>query len=260
MNIADISARLMSFVTRNAPQIMAAIGVSSMVGAVVATAKTAPIASKRTADILAEPSTPKEKSARIIKEVAPLYVPTIALVGIGTLAIVRGQQLMTMRNIELTHRLATEITAYSAGKEAFEAYQKNVIARLGENEHKEIREQVASEVATTHLLPSSLTDIPGRGPELVYDCVMDKVFYASRDALEAAKGRMNEYCLEGSVATVSNFYTELGMDGCGIIGDLLGWDADPEHRPNLYIGTTTNPDGDVPKLAIQYDAYPLYEF
>lgn len=264
MSLSDLGAKLVGFACKNAPQLFAGVGVVAFIGAVATATKVAPIVNERCADILESTEDKKEMAKRAVTEIVPMYAPTCALICIGTVAIVRSQQLWSLKTCELSNKLAAEMAAYSITEEALRTYQGKVIERFGEEEHSGIINAIAEEkVERVFDKPESLalttrTDIPGQGDTLVYDGVLDKVFWSTKDALEAAKGAMSNNILNQGVSTLTDFYYELCQDGCGSVGDCLGWTSHPNQRPNLTIGSTLKPDGKVPKMAIYYDVFPLY--
>ena len=88
---------------------------------------------------------------------------------------------------------------------------------------------------------------------LCFDAVTGRYFESNRGRIEAAVNRINKQIMKDEVATVNDFYYELGLEPASGLG-LLGWTfefGDPEELCVTF-GTRMGPN-DKPALMMTYD-------
>lgn len=211
MFINDLADSLFKFAKKNAPTILtmtASIGVIST--AVVTSKMTKKIEDKKE-EIYSEETDIPKKATRILKEVAPLYLPIIGVVT-GTIACTVMSDVL---NIKQQKRLAEGTLLMSA---LFSTYRSKVREEIGpEKEQKLYSESIAS-------LPTSTDEVVTfRDPLLQYE------FETTWFNFIQAQYDLNCFLIENGEARMSDFYRslpEIKLKDIPERAKVFGWDKD----------------------------------
>ena len=241
--------------SRNAPKIFFALGVASVTGSVIATARVAPEAEIRmmsiSDDAFEDCCTYEEhrkyKIQRALLEVVPLYIPTALLLG-------GGIAMFAASNRILSTRAASAAAMYALAErtiEGLDAYRDEVIERYGDEVDRDIRQKVADDVPKSIVERSKEYfadyEVANRFPHnnhdtLWYDRVTQRWFWATKEAILNAESTINQQLLDCGIATVNDFYAALFLDCEGQLGNAAGWRSDHPriNKMDILFGSKTD--------------------
>ena len=208
MNLTKSASR---FLKKNGGTILA-IGAS--VGVVLTAIETgkATIKAEKLLELnAAEPGyTTKEK----VKDCWKFYLPATAL-GVGTIACILGSNALNKKQI------ASLTAGYMALGKAYQEYRQKVIENIGIEKEAEIQDQIKEE---------KLPEVREKMEEeklLCYEPISKRYFHATEVELMDAFYNLNRYFATNGYASLSDFYTYLGLeftpesDDFGWCGDYL---------------------------------------
>lgn len=256
--------------SRNAPKIIFAMATMSTCGSVLTSAKVSPEAYARYLtikdDAFVDCGHISEHKAyvrkRVFREVVPLYIPTILLLGGGIAA-------FAFSNKMLSTRAAGAAAAYVLAErtiESLDAYRDEVIERYGEEVDTEIRQKIADDIPEEIVERSrgyfSEHELANRFPHtahdtLWYDRTANTWFWATKADILNAESTVNQQLLDVGVATVNDFYAAFPqiMQLDGQINEAVGWSASSSRVNKLDILFGSKPDEANYGLAVNTISY-----
>lgn len=181
----------------------------------------------------------------IVKLTWKCYIPT-ALLGAGTLACIIGA------NSENAKRNAALAAAFSLSDSSFRDYRNKIASRLGDDQAKKIREDVAQDKINNAKIITDWDDIPGDG-DVCYDLYTGQLFRATPNKLDKAINTVVKTMLREGYASLNELYYELGMDSVKL-GDILGWTAESGYIDIVTSGMLDSKGH--PCIAIDYSVTP----
>lgn len=251
---------------KNAPIIMAVVGVGGMGVAVYSAYKNGPKAlnaleaeKNRINDERYEKA--KERNYEGFEEIDKLpikdtirvtwkyVVPTVAIFCGSAALIFGGNHIWAKRNAVLA-------AGYAVLDKAYQEYTSKAVEVLGADKEKEIRQAVAEE----HLQKNSIRDSyiieTGYGDTECYDPMIDRRFKCSKDHIDRIVNILNKRMMTEMYISLNEFYTELGLRPVDL-GDQLGWNIDNGLIEPMY--STILIDG-IPCLALSYLVKPRHDY
>ena len=175
----------------------------------------------------------KKDNLEKIKEVAPLFVPTVGLVGVGII------QIVWARNIT-KNKLAAMTTAYTISDKAYKTYRDKVKEIVEPEKYENIQKEVARE--TVNRNPSNKECINVSGNKvLIYDSSADRYFEGTLNEIEKAVNILNKRMRNDMTISLNEFYTEIGLNRTKT-GEYLGWDIDKDEI-EIYTSSGISEDG-----------------
>lgn len=240
------------WVNRNSNTILTIISVGTSIGACVDIYKSAPIAKSALDKFHAEQekehiTLSKPKAIwEDIKVAAPIMAPGVLLEAASIASCIGSYKISTKR-------IGALATAYKISESTLREYQHKVIERLGEDKHREIKEEIAKE----HFAKETAEIVV---PEGEYPCID---LFASNGGIAAfstteykirkAEMVINQRLRNEMWVSLNDFYYELGVGKTGF-GNLLGWTIDKvgERGIEIEIGSILDEQGR-PCLTIDYD-------
>lgn len=173
-------------------------------------------------------------------------------------AITSGTGFLLASNIKSVRVNAALLAASTMNENVIKGYKK-YISSLGEEAVAKFNETFMNDrFDETPFDPDyydkSVEVIPSEDElMLCFDAVTGRYFESNRGRIEAAVNRINKQIMKDEVATVNDFYYELGLESASGLG-LLGWAfefGDPEELCVTF-GTRMGPN-DKPALMMTYD-------
>lgn len=231
------------FAVKNAPKILATIGICGVAGTAVMAAKAAPEAK----DILEkyeydEDKTPFQNNLEKVKAVAPVYAPAVGM-GVLTVTSFLGAQHI------LSTRQAAAAIAATIAESTLKDYQEEVLKKVGKKKALEIREEVSKKkLEEAPSVDEAVVEHTGNGNTLCYDVVTGRYFRSSMEEVRKAENTIVKLCADEMAVCLNVFYEELGLRPCKY-GYMVGWRIDGV-RPDMNF-TTHLKDGE-PVLTIDY--------
>lgn len=247
------------YFTQHKSQIYIGLGLACYVGSIYevikATIKATRKIDQKKAEIANEAIVPVDPSGiklpikQVIKEVGPLYLSSLALVGASTGLVLKGFYTSETDKLEW-------MTACVLTKNASDLYQEATKEIVGENKEKKIREAAAEKSADVVPMPVN-PECTGDGNTLYYIPYCMYYFRSSPDAVN--KGivtflkRLNRI---NDTESIGDLFGELGIFperySNHDIGSELGWK--PEDDLDIYVKWREN--GPEPCGLIMFSANP----
>lgn len=191
--------------TNNSPTILAALGVTGFLGAILMTAKAAPKAVK----VLEKhnDSTTIEK----VKAVAPIYAPTAGMILVSTACIVGSNRIHG-------YRYASLLALYSIGQQTLDRWQDAVLDEVGKKKYEKVRERVVEPEGEP---PISIMVDEER--VLFYDVFTGRYFRGdSIEIVRKVANDMTDRMFGEDYVSLNDYYYGVGLDRVEF-GDDWGW-------------------------------------
>lgn len=225
--------------SRNASDLLLVGGVVSIIGAGALAVKQTPKAVEK----MKKEDTKIEK----FKKVAPLYVPSVILTGLGI------AQIVCSRNIT-NNKIAAMATAYTVSETAFKTYKEKVKDIVEPEKYEEIKREVAADKMRKDPVSNKEVIMTNNGNVLMYDNMSGRYLKSSMENVDRAVNTLNKRLMSDMTIQLNEFYLEIGLDiikmGCEV-----GWDIEKEMIDVKYSSTIA--ENGEPCLVIDYDVIPL---
>jgi hypothetical protein len=177
----------------------------------------------------------------------PLYIPP-TICGITTI-----MAIVTANRID-ARKIAALTAAAGISERAFQEYKDKVVEKLGPNQDRKIRDEVAQDQITKEGGPRELV-IVNEGKVLCKDMMSGRYFECTNEDLKRAENWVNHELLHHNDCSLSEFYGQIGMDATSY-SDSVGWNA--ANSVELQITTAMTPDNR-PCLAVDCNDYDVAE-
>jgi hypothetical protein len=175
----------------------------------------------------------------------PLYIPP-TICGITTI-----MAIVTANRID-ARKIAALTAAAGISERAFQEYKDKVVEKLGPNQDRKIRDEVAQDQITKEGGPRELV-IVNEGKVLCKDMMSGRYFECTNEDLKRAENWVNHELLHHNDCSLSEFYGQIGMDATSY-SDSVGWNA--ANSVELQITTAMTPDNR-PCLAVDFHPHPF---
>lgn len=233
MNISHIVTELGKQAKSNAPEILAALGVTGVIATSYFTAKAAvQVATDEDADPHA---TTKEK----IKKYWKLYIPA-GISGTLTIGSIVGSSQASGR------RTAAAVTAFTVTEKAFSDYREKVVEQIGKNQEQKVRDKIVQE-KIDQKPASNQVIFAGTGHVLCCEMFTERYFRSDSETLKKAENAINARIESDIYVMLSEFYDLIGLPHTSQ-SDYVGWQEKPmELRISAVLA-----DGKEPCLGFDY--------
>jgi hypothetical protein len=188
-----------------------------------------------------------ETKVEKIKTLAPLYIPSILLTGVGI------TQIVCSRNIT-NNKLAAVATAYTVSESAFRTYKEKVRDIVEPDKYEEIKREVAAEKLRKDPVGSKEVIITTKGNVLIYDNMSGRYFRSSMEEIERAANVINKRLRNEMIVQLNELYSEIGLTPIKI-GCDMGWNIDNNYMDPSFSSTIAE-DGS-PCLVLDYEVIPI---
>lgn len=195
----------------------------------------------------------KNKEAKTmtkVKKVAPLYIPSVLLAGVGV------AQIICSRNIT-NNKIAAITTAYTVSDTAFRTYKSKVKDIVDPEKVEKINNEVASDILRNDPVSNKEVIISDRGDTLIYDPMSGRYFMGSSNEVGRVVNMLNKRMMSEMEIQLNDLYIELNIPIIKI-GCELGWRIDKE-AIEMNISSSIAEDGR-PCLVLEYDVIPLRRY
>lgn len=241
MNISSIVTNLAKVTKSNAPEILAAFGLTGVITTSYLSAKAAvTVAQDEDADPF---MSNKEKVKRYWK----VYLPA-GVSGALTMVCIVGSNQASGR------RTAAAVTAFTVTEKAFSEYKEKVLDEVGKNTEHKIREKIVQEKIDEK--PASTQVIfAGKGHVLCCELHTARYFRSDMETLKRAQNEINQRVHTDLYVMMSEFYDLIGLPHTSV-SDFTGW-SEKEMELHFVPVLSEGPDSE-PCLGFDYNyAKPL---
>lgn len=230
-----------NLVSRNASDILLVGGVASILGGGLLAIRQTPKAVK-----LLEKNKEETKMNKV-KKVAPLYIPSVLLTGIGI------TQIVYSRNIT-NNKIAAVATAYTVSETAFKTYREKVKDIVEPERYEEIKREVAREKLKKDPVSNKEVVMTNKGNVLIYDTMSGRYLKSSMEDIDRAANLINKRLRNDMTIQLNDFYCEIGLDIIKM-GCEFGWDIEKQDLEITYSPSIA--ENGEPCLVMDYDAVKI---
>lgn len=242
-------------ISRNSPAILIFLGITGMTTTVIMACKATPKAHNILEELherqeeLEEANSKPMQVLKDIKEVTPVYLPSVIMGGVS-IACILGSYSITNK------RTAALATAYSISERTIREYQEKVVETIGERKEEKIRDSIARDRVKNDNLDNHEVIVTGNGEMLCYDSSFGRYFTSSIEKLRKAESILNHRLISEMYISLNDFYDEIELPHVGS-GDDLGWNVD--ELIELYFSSVLL-DDDRTCLVVDYGIAPRYDY
>lgn len=223
-----------SFVKSHGHELLAAIGVSSFVTAIVLAAKAAPVAQKDICKAEEEKGEPLTKM-EAIKVAGKHYIPAIVAATCGTACVISSTVLEN-------RKVAAVATICQLTEDNLHDLKTHVVESIGEKKAANIVEETAAKKISDKPAPDEESIPMKYGESLFYDPWHGKYFGCTRDRVEKAVNAVNLRLTGCDFVSLNEFYDELGIPNTNF-GNYSGWTSRLGENLRMTYGYGPVPDG-----------------
>lgn len=243
--------RVEKLLADNSPTLLTAVGVTGTISTAVLAARAGfkaqrlIIEEQNWQDLqeLGHPLDRKEKFEIVWK----VYIPPVSTGLVTIVAIVMANR--------IGHRRAAAVAAaYTLSQEAFEQYREKIVEKLGEKQERTARDEIAQETVTRKPPESREVIITGNGDVLCMDAFSGRYFKNNVEAIRKAQNDINQQILGMGYASLSDFYSLIGLDST-TISEEVGW----QDMFTVDISATVTDDGQ-PCIVVNYSVKPVRNY
>ena len=245
MNLRNIARKTGAKIVQKSPAILTGIGCAGVISTVIFAVRATPKAQLVVDRLKKEHDGDPIPKAELIKNVAPIYIPTGLMVCVTIGCIIGANRISSKRNAVLA-------SLYSASELALKEYQEKVMERIGEKKEREVRDSIAADHLAKYPIHDNEVIITGKGQSLCFDTLSGRYFMSDYEQVRRVENTINRQIISDMWATLNEVYYELGLKEIDL-GKYIGWDVDnmlhfefssqvaEDGRPCLVIGYTTQP-------------------
>ena len=215
-SIKAITKTVESAVKKNAPQILAGLGIAFGLGAVGMTARGTVKAVRIVDEMKKENPEPTKKE--IVKAVYKEYLPAAGLTVAGIGCVVGSVHISA-------RRIATLGLAYAMSDKNFKEYKDKAKEMLGEKKEEELRGKIAQDYIDRNPPQEKLIQNAEGGGVLCLDKLTGQYFYSDADTIIRVVNELNRLLLSDYHVSFNDYFIELGLQPCGF-GDEWGWNLE----------------------------------
>lgn len=249
MDVKDIFDAVSGYTRKNATVLATGTAIATSFASLIVSAKAGANAHVKLEAYKAEHNL--EDDDLVIKEKIKVtwrsYVPTAALFCLNTASII------TLHKVG-AQRTAAAMALYTASETAFSKYRTQVVQKLGEKKHEEVRSAVAQDSVLKSPPPQSII-ISGE-EVMCYDSYSGHYFKGSREGIREAVNDFNLAVIHGAYASLTDFYDQVGIPA-SVMSDSVGWTADD--LLEVEFSSVISEDGK-PCLAVDFRNQPVVDF
>lgn len=230
---------------KNAPQILAGLGIACGLGAVGMTAK-GTIKAVRIVDEMKKEN-PEPSKKEIVKAVYKEYIPAagLTIAGIGCVV---GSVHISAR------RIATLGLAYAMSDKNFKEYKDKAKEMLGEKKEEELRGAIAQDYIDKNPPVPELIPQANGGSTLCLNKFDGRYFYSDADTIRRTINDLNRMLYSDYHVNLNDFYYELDLHHSRI-GDGFGWNMNDGDWIDVEFTTELTPTN-VPVLVMDFTQAP----
>lgn len=190
---------------------------------------------------------------KVAKEVAPMFITTMAFFALSTTGLIASAKITQNRNMAQVAALAT---AYSASENAFKAYKGKVKEVIGTEKEAIVQQKVDEEIVKTNP-PTESNTVYSQGEVRCYDVISGRYFWSDSNKIKNAVNIINNRLNNEMYVSLNELYYELGIPSIEM-GERLGFNI----KDGLlkFNPTARLDEDDKPFLVMRFHIAPRYDF
>lgn len=252
MSFSSIMRQTEKVILDNAPLIATAVGVAGTITTAVLTGQ----ATYKSVRAIEEENTSRElmnqppaKPHEIAAVVWKYYIPPVAIGLVTVGAIISANRISTKRAAALA-------AAYSLSEKAFGEYREKIVERFNSSQEERVRDEIAQDRVRNDPPRTDEVVITGNGDVMCYDTLTGRYFMSTIEKIRAAVNVINKRVLDDGYASLTEFYTELGLQGTAF-SEEVGWKDNSQLE--MKYSTVLSEDGR-PCIAMTYTTMPVRDY
>jgi hypothetical protein len=261
-NFQQIVKTTHSFASKHSPEILTALGITGLLGAMVMAVKATPKALALIDREVSERKGKDEGTTRIqdipktlpAKDVVALtwrcYVPSAVMSTVSIACLVGASAVNIKRNAALA-------TAYTLSETALKEYKEKVVETIGEKREVQIRDEIAKDTIDKYPVTRQEVIVTNKGNTLFLDSVTGRYFESDIEKLKKAVNELNRRMRDEMYISLNDYYYEIGLPSVSI-GNDLGWNIDRGYIDLEFSAQLT--EDDRPCIVIGYGIAPRYDY
>lgn len=254
-NLAKLAGDLRVFTRKHQPEILTGLGVTGMVSTVIMAIKATPKALDRMEEVKAAHAEDTDKKAfciDVLRNVAPVYIPTIIIGGLSISCIVGASSVNYRRNAALA-------TAYALSESALKEYQEKVVETIGDKKEEAIRASIAKDRYEKEPIANREIYITKKGKTKFYDPLSGRYFESDIDALKKIENELNRRMRDENEISLNEFYYEIGLPGTEL-GEIMGWSIERGYIDLDFIAAKMPDDDNELCFMVGHNRRPDYRY
>ena len=248
MNIKTMAKSVWAGAKKHSPEILIGMGIAGAASSVIFAVKATPKAMILLEEKRQELGVEKLEAKEIIKNAAPVYIPTAVSFGVSVACIVGASSVNARRNAALT-------AAYTLSESTLRTYRDKVLETVGEDKEREIRQKAAIEQQQRTPEPQTLVVSSAAGQLKCFDSLSGRYFVSTKNEIDKAVNEFNRQLRDDMRISLNDWYDLIGLD-TNKLGDMLGWDIERGYVETCY-ASRLDEDG-LPCLVVNYVEPPHY--
>ena len=236
---------------KNAPKILAGLGIAFGAGSVIFAVKGTVDSVKIVEAKKAEEPEKEFTKTDVVKCVWKEYIPTACL-GAASVACIVGSVHISAQ------RLAFMAAAYASSENSFKRYKEKAKEFLGERKEEELRGAIHQDAINANPPREDRIIRTSGGNTLCVDSYTGQYFYSDADTICRAINAVNNLLLHDYHATLNDILVELGLETCKL-GEKLGWSTVNGELIEPSFTTEITPDN-IPVLVLDYIEGPRPDY
>lgn len=234
INAKGLTDALGNFAKAHGHEVLAALGISGFIGAIVLAAKASPAAQKDICKAEEEKGEPLTK-VEMAKVAGKHYIPA-AVSAVGATACIVGSTMIENK------KFAAIATLCQITEDNLRSLKNQMINSIGEKKTTDVVEEAtASKVADIHVEDSMI--IPTKyGESVFYDPWSGNFFGCTKDRIEKAVNAVNLRLTGVDFVSLNEFYDELDVPNTQL-GNYAGWTSRLGENLNITYGYGPSKDG-----------------
>ncbi len=245
------------FLAKNSPTVLTVISVAGLISTSILVGEgtlKAHVILEEERDLREQESLTGAIDPIILKEAAILtwkcYVPA-AIMGAVTISCIIGA------NSVHTRRNAALAGLYSLSEAALKEYKNKVIETIGENKHREIRDEIAGDRIRNNPIGSTVPRNTGYGDTLCYDALSGRYFKSDIEQIRRTMNDLSRALMSEMFISLNEVYYALGMSHTKL-GDLMGFNIDDGLLEPDFSSQLT--EEGIPCLVLDFTVEPRYTY
>lgn len=252
--LKEIGKSIFRWGVKNAPKILATVGVGGVVGTAVMAAKAAPKANERIAEIEWEPEDGNvEKVVKTVKAAAPVYLPAIGMGGVTIAAFLGSQHILNTRQ---AYKVTAAALAASVSETALKEWQDATLEQFGKTKYEKVMNTISKKQLPGIIEQNKNVPLPGEGDVLFADCQTRQMFWSTIENVRKAEAEISRRLTAEVMVTINDFYELLDIPYANL-GDSNGWMIGRGDQFEIFFTYEPHPVTEQPITVINYDAVYL---
>lgn len=254
LNLPQLAKNTQVILSKHSPEILTGLGIAGMITTTIMAVKATP----KALDVMAElkekhEEEPKDKKAMgkdILKNVVPIYIPTMVTGALSITCLIGASSVSARRRAALA-------TAYTLSEQALKEYQDKVIETIGEKKEQAVRDSIDKDKIERNPVSNTEVIITEKGNTLCYDAISGRYFRSDIEKLRKIVNELNRQMISDMYISLNDFYYEVGLPATPM-GNDLGWNIDRGFIELRFSSQLA--EDETPCLVVGYYLEPKYNY